>query len=175
MEDRLSQILAKPVFQWQNRSSLSITAANYCHLEVPHPKQDVAPIDIVPAYDPEQHTASQMQNPYHDNSHTFKVAIKDIAVRISNNAEPLLPTRIFRLLQRFSCYVDTISQLKTMVSEQTELIKSLRLIMGEKSGHEKALQEQVDYLTRKLFRSSSERRSDDILGQQNLFDKAYME
>ena len=43
---------------------------------------------------------------------------------------------------------DTVSQLKTMVSEQTELIRSLRLIIDEKSGHEKALQEQVDYLTK---------------------------
>ena len=33
---------------------------------------------------------------------------------------------------------DTVSQLKTMISEQTELIKSLRLIIDEKSSHEKA-------------------------------------
>lgn len=46
---------------------------------------------------------------------------------------------------------DTVLQLKTMVSEQTELIKSLRLIIDEKSNHEKALQEQVDYLTKKLL------------------------
>ena len=70
---------------------------------------------------------------------------------------------------------DTVSQLKTMISEQTELIKSLRLIIDEKSSHEKALQEQVDYLTKKLFGSSSERRSDDIPGQQNLFDEAEKE
>ena len=70
---------------------------------------------------------------------------------------------------------DTISQLKTMVSEQTEMMKSLRLIIDEKSSHEKALQEQVDYLTKKLFGSSSERRADDIPGQQNLFDEAEME
>ena len=70
---------------------------------------------------------------------------------------------------------DTVSGLKTMVSEQTELIKSLRLIIDEKSNHEKALQEQVDYLTRKLFASSSERRTDDIPGQQNLFDEAEVE
>ena len=70
---------------------------------------------------------------------------------------------------------DTVSQLKTMISEQTELIKSLRLIIDEKSSHEKALQEQVDYLTKKLFGSSSEKRSDDIPGQQNLFDEAEME
>ena len=70
---------------------------------------------------------------------------------------------------------DTVSQLKTMISEQTELIKSLRLIIDEKSSHEKALQEQVDYLTKKLFGPSSERSSDDIPGQQNLFDEAEME
>ena len=70
---------------------------------------------------------------------------------------------------------DTVSQLKTMVSEQAELIRSLRLMIDEKSSHEKALQEQVDYLTKKLFGSSSEKRSDDIPGQQNLFDEAEME
>ena len=70
---------------------------------------------------------------------------------------------------------DTVSGLKTMISEQTELIQSLRLIIDEKSSREKALQEQVDYLTKKLFGSSSERRSDDIPGQQNLFDEAEME
>ena len=70
---------------------------------------------------------------------------------------------------------DTITQLKTMISEQTELIKSLRLIIDEKSSHEKALQEQVDYLTKKLFGSSSERRTDDVPGQQHLFDEAEVE
>lgn len=70
---------------------------------------------------------------------------------------------------------DTISQLKTMMSEQTELIKSLRLIMEEKSNHEKVLQEQVDYLTQKLFGSSSEKRTDEIPGQQNLFNEAEAE
>ena len=70
---------------------------------------------------------------------------------------------------------DTITQLKTMVSEQTELIRSLRLVIDEKTSHEKALQEQVDYLTKKLFGSSSERRTDDIPGQQHLFDEAEVE
>ena len=66
---------------------------------------------------------------------------------------------------------DTITQLKTMISEQTELIRSLRLVIDEKTSHEKALQEQVDYLTKKLFGSSIERRSDDIPGQQRLLMK----
>ena len=51
----------------------------------------------------------------------------------------------------------TITQLKTMISEQTELIRSLRLVIDEKTSHEKALQEQVDYLTKRLFGSSSKK------------------
>lgn len=70
---------------------------------------------------------------------------------------------------------DTISQLKTMISEQTELLRYLLLIIDEKSRHEKALQEQIDYLTKKLFGSSSERWFDDISRQKNLFDEAEME
>ena len=76
-----------------------IPAANYGHLEVPRPKQDVVPIDIVP----EQHTASQMLNSNLDNPHTIEVSMKDITVRISNDADPVLLTRTFRMLQEFSC------------------------------------------------------------------------
>lgn len=67
------------------------------------PETDVVSIDIVPDSIPEQHTASQMQNPYLDNSHTIEVAMKDITIRISNKADPALLTRTFRLLQEFSC------------------------------------------------------------------------
>ena len=53
--------------------------------------------------------------------------------------------------------MDTVSQLKTMMSEQTELIRSLRTVIDEKTAHEAVLQEQVDYLTKKLFGTSSEK------------------
>ena len=56
---------------------------------------------------------------------------------------------------------DTVSQLKTMISEQTELIRSLRLMLDEKSSHEKALQEQVDYLTKKLLGEPDEELDDE--------------
>ena len=84
-------------------SSGSDPAANYGHLEVPRPKQDVVPIDIVPDHIPEQHTASQMLNSNLDNPHTIEVSMKDITVRISNDADPVLLTRTFRMLQEFSC------------------------------------------------------------------------
>lgn len=70
---------------------------------------------------------------------------------------------------------DTISQLKTMMSDQTELIRSLRLIIEEKTQHEKVLQEQIDYLTKKLFGSSSEKGTKDLQGQLSLFDEAEQE
>lgn len=46
---------------------------------------------------------------------------------------------------------DTITQLKTMISEQTELISSLRLVIDEKNSHEKALQEQVAILPKSFL------------------------
>ena len=102
-----NDIAVSPFYTWVSRSRKAapdqIPAANYGHLEAPRPKQDVVPIDIVPDHIPQQHTASQMQNSYLDNPHTIEVAMKDITVRISNDADPVLLTRTFRLLQEFSC------------------------------------------------------------------------
>ena len=100
---RENDIAVSTFYNWVSRCQKAaadqIPAANYGHLEALRPKQDVLPIDIVP----EQNTASQMQNTYLDNSHTIEVAMKDITVRISNDTNPALLTRTFRLLQEFSC------------------------------------------------------------------------
>ena len=65
---RENGIAVSTFYNWVSRcrkaAADQIPAANYGHPEVPRPKQDVVPIDIVPDYIPEQHTASQMQNPY---------------------------------------------------------------------------------------------------------------
>ena len=53
-----------------------IPPPNYGSPPVSRPKQGVIPIDIVAAHIPEQHTASQIQTPYHGNSHTVEVARK---------------------------------------------------------------------------------------------------
>ena len=85
---RENDIAVSTFYNWVSRcrkaAADQIPAANYGHLEVPRPKQDVVPIDIVP-------------------EHTIEVAMKDITVRISNDADPVLLTRTFRLLQGFSC------------------------------------------------------------------------
>ena len=96
---RENDIAVSTFYNWVSRcrkaAADQIPAANYGHLEVPRPKQDVVPIDIVPDHIPEQHTASQMLNSHLDNSHTIEVAMKDITVRISNDADPVLLTRTF--------------------------------------------------------------------------------
>ena len=104
---RENDIAVSTFYNWVSRcrkaAAEQIPAPNYGHHADPLPKQDVVPIDIVPDHLPEQHAASQMQQMYLDNSHTIEVAIKDITVRISNHADPVLLTRTFRLLQELSC------------------------------------------------------------------------
>ena len=70
---------------------------------------------------------------------------------------------------------DTITQLNKLIGEQTELIKTLRSVIEEKSAHEAVLQEQVDLLTKKLFGKSSEKKVISMPGQLNLFDEAETE
>ena len=89
---RENDIAVSTFYNWVSRcrkaAADQIPAATYGHPEAPCP---------------EQHAASQMQKPYLDNSHTIEVAMKDITVRISNDADPVLLTRAFRLLQELSC------------------------------------------------------------------------
>lgn len=69
---------------------------------------------------------------------------------------------------------DLISQLNKTISAQTELIESLKQDRDADRKRIQNLLEQVDYLTKKLFGTSSEKR-DDIAGQLNLFDEAEQE
>ena len=74
---------------------------------------------------------------------------------------------------------DTISQLNMTIASQNQLIMSLQESINAANAREEAhlkneaaLKEQIDYLTKKLFGSSSERRQDMIDGQLGLFDEA---
>ena len=44
-----------------------------------------------------------MQETYFNNSHTNEIAVKDITIRIRNDAEPALLTRTFQMLLEFLC------------------------------------------------------------------------
>ena len=67
-----------------------------------------------------------------------------------------------------------ISQLNTAIAAQTELIQSLKKDHEADREQIQNLLAQVDYLTKKLFGTSSEKMKD-VEGQLNLFDEAEQE
>lgn len=104
---RKNGIAASTFYNWVSRCRKAAAdqtpAPNYGHLETPRPKQDVVPIDIVPDHTPEQHTTSQIQQILLDNSHTIEVTMKDVTIRISNDADPVILARTLRLIREASC------------------------------------------------------------------------
>ena len=71
-------------------------------------------------------------------------------------------------------YKDMISQLNKTIFTQTELIQSLQKTLEADRLEKENLRQQMEYLTKKLFGTSSEKRKD-IDGQLNLFDEAGQE
>lgn len=71
-------------------------------------------------------------------------------------------------------YKDMINQLNKTISTQTELIQSLQKTLEADRLEKENLRQQIEYLTKKLFGTSSEKRKD-IAGQLNLFDEAEQE
>lgn len=69
---------------------------------------------------------------------------------------------------------DTISQLNMVISSQNELITSLRSTVEECNSTIASLREQIEYLTHKLFGTSSEK-SKNIEGQLSLFNEVEQE
>ena len=71
-------------------------------------------------------------------------------------------------------YKDMINQLNKTISTQTELIQSLQKTLETDRLEKENFRQQIEYLTKKLFGTSSEKRKD-IDGQLNLFDEAEQE
>ena len=71
-------------------------------------------------------------------------------------------------------YKDMVNQLNKTISTQTELIQSLQKTLEADQLEKENLRQQIEYLTKKLFGTSSEKRKD-IDGQLNLFDEAEQE
>ncbi len=70
---------------------------------------------------------------------------------------------------------DTIKELNTTVKNLNALLEAASKREEDHIKREQVLQEQIDYLTRKLFGKSSEKRNGDVEGQQNLFNEAEVE
>ena len=104
---RENDIAVSTFYNWVSRcrkaAADQIPEANYGHHEEPAPKQDVVPIDIVPDYLPEQNTEAQMPQMHLDNSYAIEVSIKDIIIRIHNDADPVLLTRTLHLIRETLC------------------------------------------------------------------------
>ena len=75
---------------------------------------------------------------------------------------------------RILAYKDMINQLNKTIASQTELIQSLQKTMEADRLEKETLRQQIEYLTKKLFGTSSEKRKD-IESQLNLFDEAEQE
>ena len=82
-----------------------ILEPGYGHQHAPRPKQDVVPVMVVPERSSEQPTSTYLPlaNQHLDNSHTIEVTMKDLTIRVSNNADPALLSRTLRILQEFVC------------------------------------------------------------------------
>ncbi len=107
---RENGIAVSTFYNWVSRcrktAADQIPAPNYGHCEIPRSKQDVVPIDIVSDHLTEQHIASQMHQTNLDNSHTIEVSMKDVIIRISNDADPVLLT-----MKRFvKCFFELLTQ-----------------------------------------------------------------
>ena len=104
---RENDIAVSTFYNWVSRcrkaAADQIPLPNYGHPEVPRPKQDVVPIDIVPDHIPEQHTASQMQKLYLDNSHTIEIATNGLLIKLNNSVNPILLDRILNSLREPLC------------------------------------------------------------------------
>ena len=70
---------------------------------------------------------------------------------------------------------DTIRELNTTIKTLNALIDAANKREEEHLQREKVLQEQIDYLTKKLFGRSSEKRNTDTEGQLSLFNEAESE
>ena len=104
---RKNDICLSTFYNWVSRcrkaAADQIPAPNYGHYEEPAPKQDVVPIDIVPDCIQEQSMASPMPQVHLDNSHTIEVSMKDIIIRIHNDADLVLLTRTLHLIRETLC------------------------------------------------------------------------
>ena len=107
---REHNIAPSTFYNWVNRcrkaSADEIAEPHYGHTDKPRTKQDVVPVSIVqehfPAQAPEPGPLS-MTDMHLDNSHTIEVVMSNLTIRVNNEADPVLLTRMIRLLRETLC------------------------------------------------------------------------
>lgn len=106
---RENGIAPSTFYNWISRcrkASAKILEPHYGHQETPQSEPDVVSIDILPEEFPETPAMLPLrpQAALHlDNSHTIEVVVKDITLRICNNADMVLLSQMIRLIRESSC------------------------------------------------------------------------
>mgnify|MGYP006940580270 CR=1 FL=1 len=99
---RENDIAVSTFYNWVSRcrktAADQIPAANYGHLEVPRPKQDVVPIDIIP-----EHFSLQYNDPFPDTYHTLEIILGSATIRVSDKTDPKLLSRTLQILKAVVC------------------------------------------------------------------------
>ena len=102
---RENGIAPSTFYNWVSRcrkaAADQVQEPSYGHLESPHPRQEVVPIEIIPESKPEHLTTSAFKQ--HDlnldNSHTIEISIKDLKIRITNETDPILLSRTLHMIR----------------------------------------------------------------------------
>lgn len=104
---RQNGIAVSTFYTWVSRcrkaAAGQIPAPNYGHSLEPREKQDVVPLDIIPGPFPEQHPASPARKTYSDRSYVMEVTMRDLTIRISHDADPVLLAHMLRSIREALC------------------------------------------------------------------------
>ena len=105
---REHNIAPSTFYNWVSRcrkaSAGKIADPHYGHTETPRAKQDVVPVSVVPDHFPAQEPDRLSVTDLHlDNSHTIEVVMSNLTIRVNNEADPVLLTRMIRLLRETIC------------------------------------------------------------------------
>lgn len=100
-------IAVSTFYNWVSRcrkvAADRIPVPNYGHLDIPQSKPDVVPIDIIPDRSSKQQTAPLIQQTFPDSPHTIEVTMRDVCIRIRNDADLHLLARTLHLIREILC------------------------------------------------------------------------
>ena len=106
---REHHICPSTFYNWISRcrkaAADQILEPSYGHSDKPGARQDVVPVRIIPDHVQENTPAPSlpMADPHLDNSHTIEVVMRNLMIRIRNEADPVLLSKTFQLLQETLC------------------------------------------------------------------------
>ena len=108
---REHHIAPSTFYNWISRcrktGACQIPEPAYGHSETRREQQDVVPVSIVPEQYPERTAVSNClpaAEMHLDNSHTIEVVMNNsLTIRVSNDADPVLLTRMVRILMETVC------------------------------------------------------------------------